>query len=134
MKNKEKSGDRLRSNLNRLMSLSGISRRGLSTASGVPYQTVSGLLSGKANHVRWYTLYLLSKGLGCTMEEIIEGADINVIDDPDIRRIVGNMPPEAKAFFRLTRNLPPDDVEAVIRIMKAIVDKYHGDGSSKRKH
>lgn len=105
----------------------------LADLSGVPRTTIANILIGRAQQMEWYTLWRLAQGLGCTMESIIGGSEIEIIKNPEIQRIIEAMPEGAKIFFRMKNHLPDEDVDAVIRIMQTIVERHKRENPHKPK-
>ena len=62
-------------NINKILNTNNWSIRKLSDFSGLPYESVKKLLSGKIKNPTIYTLYKISQALGCGMDYLI-GYDI----------------------------------------------------------
>lgn len=111
------------------MEKEGLSQTDLAKKSGIAQGRISQILSGRNIQLRIPTLHKLARAFNITVDELI-GEKSNEIkraelaDNPDVQRILKAMPPEAKAFFRLRESIHPDDVDAVIRFMKMIVEKH----------
>jgi len=64
-------------NINEILMQRGLSKYKLAKASGIPYTTINDICSGKTNLEKCSakTLYQLSKVLGTSMEDLMEGTD-----------------------------------------------------------
>ena len=122
--NRETAGDALIDNLRKIIRDKKVSQLKLAKITGIPRGTLSVILIGRSKRIEWFTLYRLAKGLGCLMEDIIEGGELGVIDNPEVRQLLDAMPSEAKLFFRNIKHIPNDDVEMIIKMMKIINEKY----------
>jgi transcriptional regulator with XRE-family HTH domain len=122
--NKQIAGQKLAENMARMMKNRHLTQTALADLSGVSQSTIATILAGKARQMEWYTLYRLAKGLNCPMEDLIEGGQTKIIDNPDLRRLVDAMPSGAKAFFRASGVIPKDDIDAVIKIMEIIMERH----------
>lgn len=130
---KEKEARKLAKNIGRLMKDQGVSQRELSKRSGIGRSTIVGFLGGNINFIEWYTLYKIAVALNTSMDSLVLGVDIEIIDSPEIREIMVAMPPEAKLFFRSTKRIPKENVKIILDLIKLSVREIEAPAKKRKK-
>jgi len=120
MLNKEKqlAAKKLAQNIEKHRRKRRISQRQLARDAGISVATVNDIISGKVKQPQWYHLFKIAEALGTTIDSLIAGTEVEIIDSPEIRQIIEAMPPEAKLFFKLKSKIPKKNVELLIERMK----------------
>lgn len=70
--------------INSLMDRNGWSIKDLSEKSGIPYDSIKKLMSGKINNPTCYTLFKISQSLGCSLDYLIDRDSIYGIEVPKL--------------------------------------------------
>lgn len=110
--------------IEKLMVERGWNQVDLANKSGIHQGTISNILNEKTTKVQIPNLQKLANAFGITVDELMERPLPKPKIDPDVRLILDSMPEEARLFFRTSRKLPKEDVDAVVRIMKTINEKH----------
>ena len=110
--------------IEKLMAERGWNQVDLANKSGIHQGTISNILNEKTTKVQIPNLQKLANAFGITVDELMERPIPKPKIDPDIQRILDEMPEDAKIFFRQKGKMHPADVEAVIGLIKIMVKKY----------
>ncbi len=90
----------------------------LASRAKIGVNTINAFLRGETNQIEWLTLYQIAIALGTTIDSLITGTKVEIIDNPEHREILKSMPPEAKLFFRSTKRIPKENVKIILDLIK----------------
>ncbi len=96
----------------------GISQRKLAETSRINTSTINNIITGKVTKFEWYHLFKIAEALDMTIDSLIAGIRVEIVDSPEIREIIEAMPPEAKLFFRSTKRIPKENVKVILDMIK----------------
>lgn len=95
----------------------------LAEATGLPEGTISRIASGQTKEPTLKTLRLLAKALDCTIDDLQTGGTIEPYylnqETADIAQDIYENP-NLRILFDASKNLSPEDIQAVIEIAKRI--------------
>ena len=74
-----------------------------------------------------------SIALGTTIDSLITGAQVEIIDNPEHREIIVAMPPEAKLFFRSTKRIPKENIKIILDLIKLSVKEIDAPAQKRKK-
>ena len=131
--NRKKDAERLAKNIERAMKRLKLSQNRLSLLAGIGRTTIGAILDGTSKHIEWYTLYKIAEALNTSMDSLVAGAQVEMIDNPEIREIIQAMPPEAKLFFRSTKRIPKENVKIVLDLIKLSVKEIDAPAQKRKK-
>jgi len=133
MKEIEKEAKKLARNVKNTMQGQGISIYALAKIAKINSSTLSQFLGGKIFRVEWYTLYKIAVALNTTIDSLIQGTKVEIIDNPEHREIIEAMPPEAKLFFRSTKRIPKENVKIILDLIKLSVKEIDAPAKKRKK-
>lgn len=95
----------------------------LSEATGLPEGTISRIASGQTKEPTLKTLRLLAKALDCTIDDLQTGGTVEPYylnqETADIAQGIYENP-NLRILFDASKNLSPEDIQAVVEIAKRI--------------
>ncbi len=95
----------------------------LAEATGLPEGTISRIASGQTKEPTLKTLRLLAKALDCTIDDLQTGGTIEPYylnqETADIAQDIYENP-NLRILFDASKNLSPEDIQAVVEIAKRI--------------
>lgn len=114
-------------NIKRIRKSKGLTQADLVKMTGIGQGHISEIENDLYPNAGTSTIMLIAKALDVTIEEITGMELPKPKIDPDIQRILDEMPEDAKIFFRQKGKMHPADVEAVIGLIRTMVNKYKDD-------
>lgn len=95
----------------------------LAKATGLPEGTISRIASGETKEPKLKTLRLLAKALDCTIDDLQAGGTVEPYylnqETADIAQDIYENP-NLRILFDASKNLSPEDIQAVVEIAKRI--------------
>lgn len=95
----------------------------LAEATGLPEGTISRIASGQTKEPTLKTLRLLAKALDCTIDDLQTGGTVEPYylnqETADIAQDIYENP-NLRILFDASKNLSPEDIQAVVEIAKRI--------------
>lgn len=95
----------------------------LAEATGLPEGTISRIASGQTKEPTLKTLRLLAKALDCTIDDLQTGGTVEPYylnqETADIAQGIYENP-NLRILFDASKNLSPEDIQAVVEIAKRI--------------
>ena len=95
----------------------------LAKATGLPEGTISRIASGETKEQKLKTLRLLAKALDCTIDDLQAGGTVEPYylnqETADIAQDIYENP-NLRILFDASKNLSPEDIQAVVEIAKRI--------------
>lgn len=95
----------------------------LAEATGLPEGTISRIASGQTKEPTLKTLRLLAKALDCTIDDLQGGGTVEPYylnqETADIAQDIYENP-NLRILFDASKNLSPEDIQAVVEIAKRI--------------
>ena len=131
--NKDKEARKLAQNIKKFMKRINFSAYKLAKEAGLSNSTVNEFLKGEIKNIEWVSLYQIAIALGTTIDSLITGAQVEIIDNPEHREILEAMPPEAKLFFRSTKRIPKDNIKIVLDLIKLSVREIDAPAQKRKK-
>ena len=100
----------------------------LAEATGLPVGTISRIASGETKEPTLKTLRLIAKAFNCTVDDLQAGGTVepyylNQETAELAQKIYENS--ELRILFDASKNLSPDDIQAVVEIAKRIQSTKH---------
>ncbi len=131
--NKDEEARKLAQNVKKFMKRVNFSAYKLAKEAGLSNSTVNEFLKGEIKKIQWLSLYQIAIALGTTIDSLITGTQVEIIDNPEIRRIIKAMPPEAKLFFESMDRIPPENVKLILDLIKLIVKEIDAPAKKKKR-
>jgi transcriptional regulator with XRE-family HTH domain len=116
--NKDKEAGKLAQNIKKFMKRINFSAYKLAKEARLSNSTVNEFLKGQTKNIEWVSLYQIAIALETTIDSLITGTKVEIIDNPEHRAILKSMPPEAKLFFRSTKGIPKENVKIILDLIK----------------
>ena len=124
--NRAEEARKLANNIRKLMKGQKLSGSKLANRAKIGVNTINAFLRGETNQIEWLTLYQIAIALGTTIDSVITGTKVEIIDNPEHREILKAMPPEAKLFFRSTKQIPKENVKIILDLIKLSIKEIDG--------
>lgn len=121
---KELEARKVANNIEKLMAKLGYSRYSLAKKAGISRSTIAEFLDGITYGIEWYNLYKIAEALNTTMDGLRMGAKVEIIDNPEVRKIISSLPPEAKVFFSSPDHISKQEYDLIIRNIKLILERH----------
>ncbi len=131
--NKKKEARKLAKNIMKFLKLKGFSQYKLAKEANIGISTINAFLKGDTNQIEWLTLQQIAWALNTTIDSLIAGTEVEIIDNPEHRKIIEAMPPEAKLFFGSTDRIPPENVKVILDMIKLIVKEIDVPAKKRKK-
>lgn len=100
-----------------------MTNKSLAEATGLPEGTISRIASGETKEPKLKTLRLLAKALDCTIDDLQTGGTVEPYylnqEMADIAQDIYENP-NLRILFDASKNLSPEDIQAVVEIAKRI--------------
>ncbi len=125
--------ENLANNVEKFLRLRGWNQSRLAKESGISRGNISEIVTGKALHIEWYTLFKIANAFECSMDTLVAGENIKTIDNPEIQEMVDVMPPEAKLFFRSTDQIPMENVKVILDLIRISVKEIDASVKKRKK-